>query len=310
MSVLSIIIVTIYLAKTAPLIIKSAWAGVSKDKINIFLYLIRLLKTIYNLISDFDILYYLIYGITAIVGTVSSPFLFAFHLFEVLIRYPVLLNVVRAVWLPKKAILFTFFLYVVLMYFFSLFAYYQLYESYPPGYCDSTWVCLLTTIDRSFKYDGGLGGFMHPSTEVKPYDNGYFFLRFFYDNISYILLMIIMINVVSGIIIDTFGRLREQFKEYTDDLENICFICGYDKETIEKNSPADMNFEIHIKEDHNLWNYLFFIGYLKNKDQTEFTGIESYVIDQIQAGEINWFPKFKCLCMTGSDENNKGDGIS
>ena len=71
-----------------------------------------------------------------------------------------------------------------------------------------------------------------------------------------------------------------------------------------------MNFEIHIKEDHNLWNYLFFIGYLKNKDQTEFTGIESYVIDQIQAGEINWFPKFKCLCMTGSDENNKGDGLS
>jgi hypothetical protein len=120
--------------------------------------------TIIYLLSDFYVLYYLIYGCTAIVGTIYNPFLFAFHLFDVLVRYPVLLNVVKAVWQPKKAIMFTLFLFIVLMYVFSLIAYYWLYESYDRGYCDSTWVCLLTAIDRSFKSDGGLGGFLSPST--------------------------------------------------------------------------------------------------------------------------------------------------
>lgn len=74
--------------------------------------------------------------------------------------------------------------------------------------------CLLTTVDRSFKYDGGLGGFLRDPTIVKPHNRNYFFLRFFFDNLSYIFLMIIMINVISGIIIDTFGKLRETLDRY------------------------------------------------------------------------------------------------
>jgi inositol 1,4,5-triphosphate receptor type 1/inositol 1,4,5-triphosphate receptor type 3 len=45
-----------------------------------------------------------------------------------------------------------------------------------------------------------------------------------------------MINIISGIIIDTFGTLRDSLGKYTYDLENYCFICGFDKETIEKSS--------------------------------------------------------------------------
>ena len=173
---------------------------------------------------------------------------------------------VKAVWQPKKAIMFTLFLFIVLMYVFSLFAYYWLYESYPEGYCDSTWVCLLTAIDRSFKTDGGLGGFMKASTEVKPHDNGYFLIRFFFDNLYFILLMIIMINIVSGIIIDTFGTLREKLNKFNFDLENYCFICGFDRETIEKASRNQRGFNYHIKSEHYMWNYLFYIAYIKNKD--------------------------------------------
>lgn len=234
--VLSMLIVAYFLAKTAPLIIKKAWVGVQKDKLNPIKYFKRLLMTIILLISDFYVLYYCIYGFTAIIGTTSTPFFFAFHLFDVLVRFPVLLNVVKAVWEPRKAIMFTLFLFIVMMYVFSLFAYYWLSESYKRSYCDSTWKCLLTAIDRSFKSDGGLGGFLTPSNEVKPDDVTYFMVRFAFDNIYFILLMIIMINIVSGIIIDTFGTLREELNEYNFDLENYCFICGFDKEVIEKSS--------------------------------------------------------------------------
>lgn len=149
-----------------------------------------------NLLSDFYVLYYLIYGITAVVGTTVSPFFFFFHLFDVLVRSPDLLNVVQAVWIPKKSILFTYFLFLVLMYVFTLFAYYWIYESYPGDFCESTFVCLITAVDRSFKFDGGLGGYLDPTVETD--STGYFLIRFFFDNANFILLMIIMINIVMG----------------------------------------------------------------------------------------------------------------
>lgn len=152
------------------------------------------------------------------------------------------------------------------MYVFSLFAYYWLFESFADHYCWSTFNCLLTAVDRSFKSDGGIGGFLTYPTEVRPYDDAYFMIRFFFDNLYFILLMIIMINIVSGIIIDEFGTLREELNKFNSDLENICFICGFDKETIEKSSKSQQGFKQHIKQEHYMWNYLFYIAYLKNKD--------------------------------------------
>lgn len=59
--------------------------------------------------------------------------------------------------------------------------------------------------------------------------------------------MIIMINIVSGIIIDTFGNLREELMEYEEDLATNCFICGHNSEHIEKNSENSKGFKNHIK---------------------------------------------------------------
>ncbi len=44
----------------------------------------------------------------------------------------------------------------------------------------------------------------------------------------------------------------------------------------------DVTFKHHIQNEHNVWNYLYFIVHLLTKDTTEFTGPESYVYDKIQ----------------------------
>ncbi len=31
-----------------------------------------------------------------------------------------------------------------------------------------------------------------------------------------------------------------------------------------------------------MWNYIFYLAYLKNKEETEYTGIESYIWDKIK----------------------------
>ncbi len=56
-----------------------------------------------------------------------------------------------------------------------------------------------------------------------------------------------MINIVAGIVIDKFGDLRETLDEFNEDLENYCFICGIDRETLDKASNMLKGFESHIK---------------------------------------------------------------
>ncbi len=82
------------------------------------------------------------------------------------------------------------------MYVFTLFGYYYLYRNYQPNFCESTWICLLTAIDKSFKTDGkifvnkkidfhlkgSLGAFLEV-TGMYWTSTGYFIVRFFFDNI-------------------------------------------------------------------------------------------------------------------------------
>lgn len=80
------IIATYFLAKTTPLLIAKAWRGVLKDKLNLLAYITRLLTMVYYFFNDFDVLYYIIYGATAIIGLTVSPFFFGFHMLDILVR--------------------------------------------------------------------------------------------------------------------------------------------------------------------------------------------------------------------------------
>ena len=44
----------------------------------------------------------------------------------------------------------------------------------------------------------------------------------------------------------------------------------------------NVTFEEHIRREHNMWHYLYFIVLIKVKDPTEFTGPESYVHEMVK----------------------------
>ena len=48
----------------------------------------------------------------------------------------------------------------------------------------------------------------------------------------------------------------------------------------------EVTFEDHIKREHSLWHYLYFIVHVKTKEATEYTGPESYVSDMINVRMI------------------------
>lgn len=46
-----------------------------------------------------------------------------------------------------------------------------------------------------------------------------------------------------------------------------------------------VSFEEHIKFEHNMWNYLYFIVLVRVKNKTDYTGPESYVAQMIKVWE-------------------------
>ena len=95
--------------------------------------------------------------------------------------------------------------------------------------------------------------------------------------------------MISGIVIDTFAKMREDSEERTEEMENTCFICGNTKEKINKGKEKK-GFDYHIKSQHNLWHYVYFIAWVKGKQDKEYSGVESFVADLLESGDISWFP--------------------
>lgn len=220
----------------------------------------------------------------------------------------VLQNVVKSVWVPKKSLLLTIILFIICIYVFATFGYLYFnegldFEKSGGEPCKNIFECFVIIMDKSFKFDGGIGGYLayaNEYTEESIEEGEYIPLdlkRFAFDNLFLIILMVLMINIIAGIIIDTFGSLRDDAKEFKDDIEDFCFICGFDKETLDKVSERKNGFLHHIRNDHYQWNYLFYIAYLLEKEPTEYTGLESYVMEKIEKQDISWFPCHRAILM-------------
>ena len=54
----------------------------------------------------------------------------------------------------------------------------------------------------------------------------YFTLRVIYDLLFFFVLIIIVLNLIFGVIIDTFADLRSEKQQKEDIKRNSCFICG------------------------------------------------------------------------------------
>ncbi|OMJ77245.1 hypothetical protein SteCoe_23193 [Stentor coeruleus] len=290
-------IVAFFLLKVGPLLAKQGWelkgsrlyflrSGKGILILSV-LKIVQIISTTFYILSNVDVVYYILYAVFSILGIIVHPFYFSLLLLDVIYRYPALHNVVNSIYLPRKALVLTFLLLLVIIYIFSIIGYWLFFDYLSPD-CKTLLQCLLTIWDRSFKNDGGIGGYLgYPITPS--YDAG----RFFYDNIYNIIVVIVLMGVVQGIIIDTFARLREGQEFSTKDRESKCFICGLQRDFIEKKTSS--GFEHHILNDHNEWNYILFIAYLKRKNESEYSGLESYIKEQYEKNELGWIPNQICL---------------
>ena len=98
--------------------------------------------------------------------------------------------------------------------------------------------------------------------------------------------------IAQGIIIDSFGQLRDENAQVLAQLKGACFICGLERAVLDR-SPGGM--EAHVAEHHNYWHYVSLFIFLQTADRRRFTDLEEYVYDCVQRGDAAWIPHRQCL---------------
>ena len=138
--------------------------------------------------------------------------------------------------------------------------------------CESMFACYVTIIDKGLTLGGGIGDY---TEAINFKDTQKYYVKLFHDASFHIVVNVIMLNILAGIVIDTFALLRNKKNDMQLDKKGYCYICNLERERFDK--AAEGGFDQHIALEHHLWNYVYYVVHLEAKDPTEMTGIESYV---------------------------------
>uniref|UniRef100_A0A8C4VT16 Inositol 1,4,5-trisphosphate receptor n=1 Tax=Gopherus evgoodei TaxID=1825980 RepID=A0A8C4VT16_9SAUR len=281
------------------------------------------------MIMDMEFLYHVAYIVTSILGLFVHELFYSILLFDLIYREETLFNVIKSVTRNGRSILLTALLALILVYLFSIVGFLFLKDDFImevdrlpdnkskglsslPGHaasvgyneednseraCDTLLMCIVTVLNHGLRNGGGVGDILRKPSK----DESLFPARVIYDLLFFFIVIIIVLNLIFGVIIDTFADLRSEKQKKEEILKTTCFICGLERDKFDNKT---VSFEEHIKYEHNMWNYLYFIVLVRVKNKTDYTGPESYVAQMIKNKNLDWFPRMRAMSLV----SNEGEG--
>jgi len=164
--------------------------------------------------------------------------------------------------------------------------------------CATLWSCFKVTSNLGLRQSGGIGDVMSNNIQDRVWLDISFFL----------IVKIVLLNIILGIIIDTFSKLRVDKQEREDKTRNNCLICGIDRLTFHNVKNEVTAFSNHIKEHHHVWNYLYFIFYIWGQDKDDDDGLELYVRKLVHDIDVSWFPSGRAITLD-SQPKQRDQGV-
>ncbi|KAG5844520.1 hypothetical protein ANANG_G00163370 [Anguilla anguilla] len=244
--------------------------------------------------TDNTFLYLVWYTVMSLLGHYNN-FFFACHLLDIAMGVKTLRTILSSVTHNGKQLMMTVGLLAVVVYLYTVVAFNFFRKFYnksededePDMKCDDMMTCYLFHMYVGVRAGGGIGD------EIEdPAGDEYELYRVVFDITFFFFVIVILLAIIQGLIIDAFGELRDQQEQVKEDMETKCFICGIGSDYFD---TTPHGFETHTLEEHNLANYMFFLMYLINKDETEHTGQESYVWKMYQERCWDFFPAGDCF---------------
>ena len=188
----------------------------------------------------------------------------------------------------------------LIVYNFSIFGFYYLNHSFyfddlydvtedgiaqPENLCGSLLQCYFTLLSYGVRSGGGIGDVL-TKLSFKVNVSAYL-ARFFFDILFHIIVVLIMTNLIFGIIVDSFANFRGSTDDSENDKQNVCFICQLTRDdAINKN----IDFNKHVREVHDMWNYVYFLTYLHINNSNNFKMLETSVWDRLEESDTSWIP--------------------
>ncbi|XP_016523534.1 inositol 1,4,5-trisphosphate receptor type 2 isoform X1 [Poecilia formosa] len=296
-------------------------------------------------VMDLLFIYHLGYALICVLGLFVHEFFYSFLLFDLVFREETLLNVIKSVTRNGRSIILTAILALFLVYFFSIIGYIffkndfrmevdHLHAKRPDmlcdvesadsstknscpaspsksrpdeddeveRVCDTLRMCIITVLNQGLRNGGGVGDILRRPSKEEPL----FAARVIYDLLFFFIVIIIVLNLIFGVIIDTFADLRSEKQRKEEILKTSCFICGLERDKFDNKT---VSFEEHIKSEHNMWHYLYFLVLVRVKDPTEYTGPESYVAQMIAEKNLDWFPRMRAMSLVSNEGDNEQNEI-
>ena len=227
-------------------------------------------------------------------SVLSLPFRGYFYpisLLYILERSDILRRVLLAVTKNGKSLIFVAIFGFIVIYIFSVvgFAlfYQQAQSTIEPGsnnyvFCRNLYECFISI---------GRWGLIETVAVILPQRTMNFvgeLDRIIYDLLFFIIITVIGLNIVFGIIVDTFSELRDEKYSQEKDMKSVCFICGIENYLFDRKGKG---FKTHVKHEHNMWDYYSFFLYLDSVDPSDHTATESFVFKKLEENETVFFPQ-------------------
>ncbi|XP_051926912.1 ryanodine receptor 2 isoform X3 [Hippocampus zosterae] len=253
--------------------------------------------------TDNSFLYLAWYMTMSVLGHYNN-FFFAAHLLDIAMGFKTLRTILSSVTHNGKQLVLTVGLLAVVVYLYTVVAFNFFRKFYnksedgelPDMKCDDMLTCYMFHMYVGVRAGGGIGDQIED-----PAGDEYEIYRIIFDITFFFFVIVILLAIIQGLIIDAFGELRDQQEQVKEDMETKCFICGIGNDYFD---TVPHGFETHTLQEHNLANYLFFVMYLINKDETEHTGQESYVWKMYQERCWEFFPAGDCFRKQYEDQLN------
>jgi len=265
--------------------------------------------------------YYVMYVVFAILGAMpesagGSPMFNAVLLYDVLVKIPTCMDVCYAVIYPIKQLMATLILLLFVVYCFAFITFQFEYENFKNSItmnkgsdvCETLWRCFAMSVASGLRAGGGLGEYITGISQPQIADQADMSTRYLLDFAFYVFVIIILMNIVFGIIIDTFSELREEKNEKLDDTTGRCFICGIDKNVFDSKGGAV--YPKHIESEHNMWAYLKFMILIWKQDRDDDDGLEQFVRHCLENNDLDWFPAGKALCLDEDHEDEEKQALT
>ena len=234
-----------------------------------------------------NLMWNLLLSVVAILS-VDFHFLYSVQLFTLFFLIKSMYTLIYSVQIRYAQFCTIGFMFLLTSLFFSMIKYRWFTDKET---CKTYSECFFDMLNSGIRGGAGMG------FGIKKIGQQGYYIEFLLEMIIFILVSLVLFNIITGIIVDSFQKLKDQESEENEMKENTCYICSLHREKFEKKG---IKFENHTEQEHNIINYFNYIYKVEMTDESDLNSLDYQVMQSIKNRRTDFFPIKTCLSLSSN----------